>query len=95
MSGILGNILGTFGQKDGQPNALMGVLQQILTQNSGGLDALLSRFRTAGLGNQARSWVSTAQNQPMSSEHIDQVFSQDEISGWATQAGTRTRCVRC
>jgi uncharacterized protein YidB (DUF937 family) len=49
---------------------------------------LLSRFQDAGLGTQAQSWVSTGQNQPISPEHIDQVCSQDEISGWATQAGT-------
>jgi uncharacterized protein YidB (DUF937 family) len=88
MSGILGSILGAFGQNAGQPSALAGVLQQVLTQNGGGLNALLSRFQDAGLGSQAQSWVSTAQNQPMSPEHIDQVFGQDEISGWAAQAGT-------
>ena len=88
MSGILGSILGALGQRDGQPSAIGGVLQQVLTQNGGGLNALLSRFQDAGLGSQAQSWVSTAQNQPMSPEHIDQVFSQNEISGWATQAGT-------
>ena len=88
MSGILGSILGSLSQRDGQPSALAGVLQQVLTQNGGGLNALLSRFQGAGLGTQAQSWVSTGQNQPISPEHIDQVFSQDEISGWATQAGT-------
>jgi uncharacterized protein YidB (DUF937 family) len=88
MSGILGSILGALGQQDGRPSALTGVLQQVLTQNGGGLNALLSRFQDAGLGTQAQSWVSTGQNQPISPEHIDQVFSQDEISGWATQAGT-------
>ena len=88
MSGILGSILGSLSQQGGQPNAIAGVLQQVITQNGGGLNALLSRFQEAGLGSQAQSWVSTEQNQPISPEHIDQVFSQDEISGWATQAGT-------
>jgi uncharacterized protein YidB (DUF937 family) len=88
MSGILGSILGALGQRDGQPSAIAGVLQQVLAQNGGGLNALLSRFQDAGLGTQAQSWVSTEPNQSISPEHIDQVFSQDEISGWATQAGT-------
>jgi uncharacterized protein YidB (DUF937 family) len=90
MSGILGSILGSLSQsqRDGQPNALAGVLQQVLTQNGGGVNALLSRFQEAGLGTQAQSWVSTEPNQPISSDHIDQVFNQDEISGWAAQAGT-------
>jgi len=90
MSGIFGSILGSLsqGQRDGQPNALAGVLQQVLTQNGGGVNALLSRFQEAGLGTQAQSWVSTEPNQPISADHIDQVFNQDEISGWAAQAGT-------
>ncbi|HET7882181.1 MAG TPA: YidB family protein [Acetobacteraceae bacterium] len=88
MSGILGSILGSLSEQGGQSNAIAGVLQQVLSQNGGGLNALLSRFQDAGLGSQAQSWVSTAPNQPISSEHIDQVFSQDEISGWAAQAGT-------
>jgi hypothetical protein len=78
MSGILGSILGALGERDGQPSAVAGVLQQVLSQNGGGV----------GLGDQAQSWVSTTPNQPISSEHIDQVFRQDEISGWAAQAGT-------
>ena len=90
MSGIFGSILGSLsqGQRDGQPNALAGVLQQVLNQNGGGVNALLSRFQEAGLGTQAQSWVSTEPNQPISADHIDQVFNQDEISGWAAQAGT-------
>jgi len=88
MSGILGSILGSLSQQGGQPNAIAGVLQQVITQNGGGLNALLSRFQEAGLGSQAQSWVSTEQNQPISPEHIDQVFSQDEVNGWAAQAGT-------
>lgn len=88
MSGILGSILGGLSQRDGQPSALASVLEQVLTQNGGGVNALLSRFQEAGLGSQAQSWVSTASNQPISSEHIGQVFSQDEISDWAAQAGT-------
>jgi len=94
MSGILGSVLSEFGQGQGQSSALANILQQILAQNGGGLNALLSRFAGAGLGTQAQSWVTTAPNQPITADHIDQVFSQDEINGWAAQAGTSPDNIR-
>lgn len=93
MSGFLGQILGGMmggGQgapTAGQPTALVAVLRQVLVSN-GGIDQLVSRFDAAGLGGQARSWVGSGQNQPVSPEQIGQVFSDDQLAQWATQAGT-------
>ena len=87
MSGLLGELLGG-GQQAGKAGLIANVLQQVLPSNGGSIGSLISRFENAGLGEQARSWVSTEQNQPISPQHIEQVFSQDEISGWASQAGT-------
>lgn len=87
MSGLLGELLGG-GPQGGKANMIATVLQQVLASRGGGIASLISRFEDAGLGNQARSWVSNDANQPISPEHVDQVFSQDEIAGWATQAGT-------
>jgi uncharacterized protein YidB (DUF937 family) len=87
MSGLLGELLGGR-QQAGKAGLIANVLQQVLASNGGSIGSLISRFENAGLGEQARSWVSTEQNQPISPQHIEQVFSQDEISGWASQAGT-------
>jgi uncharacterized protein YidB (DUF937 family) len=46
------------------------------------------------LGNQAQSWVGTSENLPVSGDQIGQVFTQDEITGWARQAGTTPEAIR-
>jgi uncharacterized protein YidB (DUF937 family) len=53
----------------------------------GGLGALLERFQAAGYGDQARSWVSTGQNQPMPSGALEQVFGRDALGEIARRAG--------
>ncbi len=89
MSGLFGQILGNMmgGQQAGQPAAIAGILQQLLASN-GGVAGVVSRFEAAGLGGNAQSWVSTGENQPISADHIGQVFPSEQINAWATQAGT-------
>lgn len=54
---------------------------------AGNLGALLEQFQKAGLGQQAASWVSTGQNQPISAGDIGKVFSGDALAQIAKQAG--------
>lgn len=84
MSGILRSLLG--GQSEAQPNVMGDILQQVLSQNGGGVGQLLGRFAEAGLGEHAQSWVN-GEHAPISGNQIDQVFTPDEINGWASQAG--------
>lgn len=95
MSGLLNQLLGGLfggGQQGSQPSAMVGILQQIVAggggQGSNGIAALVSRFEAVGLGQHAQSWVSTGENLPISPDQLTKVFSQDEIQGWAQQAGT-------
>jgi len=53
----------------------------------GGLGALLQRFQERGYADQAHSWVSTGENQPIAPEAVSQVFDHDELSQIASQAG--------
>jgi uncharacterized protein YidB (DUF937 family) len=53
----------------------------------GGLGALLHRFQQNGYGQQAQSWVSTGDNQPIEPEAVSQVFDRNELSEIASQAG--------
>ena len=86
MSGVLGALLGSFaGQQGQQPNVMMNLVQGILAQN-GGVQGLIQRFSDAGLGDHAQSWVQ-GNHVPVSGDQIDQVFSPDELSGWASQLG--------
>ena len=88
MSGFLGALLGGSKQeRSGQSTAIADVLQQVLSQNGGGVATLISRFTDAGLGDHVQSWVSGKQ-QPITPDYVDRVFTQDEIANWASQAGT-------
>jgi uncharacterized protein YidB (DUF937 family) len=94
MSGLLGQLLGglfTGGQQGSQPTAIASVIQQIMAgggTGSNGVATLVSRFEAVGLGQHAQSWVSSGENVPISPDELSKVFSQDEIQGWAQQAGT-------
>jgi uncharacterized protein YidB (DUF937 family) len=105
MSGILGQILGSMlsGQAQGQAAAsgaqpgapaLMGILQQVLSANGNGLGSLVSQLQGAGLGSQVGSWVGNGTNQPVTPDQIGQVFSADQITGWAAEAGTTPEAMR-
>jgi len=57
------------------------------TGGIGGMGEILDQFQRAGFGEQARSWVGTGANLPISPEVIAQVFGRDGLAKIATQAG--------
>ena len=66
------------------------VLGQVLGGSGGGvggLGGLLAQITRAGFGEQARSWVSTGQNQPLPAGALDQIFGQDGLAEIARRAG--------
>ena len=62
--------------------AAMGMLQQ-----SGGLTAVLEKFRGAGLASEADSWVSTGPNASISATHVEQIFGTSGLGNVASQLG--------
>jgi uncharacterized protein YidB (DUF937 family) len=106
MSGMLGQLLGGLlgGGQSGQPgqpaqqSPLIGILQQVLAGggqgSAGGVSAVVSKFEAAGMGTQAQSWVGTGANHPVTADQVGQVFTPDQISGWASQAGTTPDAMR-
>ena len=66
------------------------ILGQVLgggTSSGGGLADLLARFQAAGFGDQARSWVGTGQNMPISPDALEQVFGRGGLAEIARRAG--------
>jgi len=53
----------------------------------GGLGGLLEQMQQAGLGQQARSWVGTGENMPVSPDALSQIFGEGGIGAIARQAG--------
>ena len=95
-AGGLGDILGQMmggGQRSGG-GGLGDILGQVLGGgggSGGGLGGLLRQFESAGLGDQARSWVSPGQNQPLSPDALGRVFGADGLAAIARQAGLSER----
>jgi uncharacterized protein YidB (DUF937 family) len=88
LDGILGNVLsGMLGSGSGtQQNPLLQAALQLLQQN-GGLEGVLGKFKQAGYGEQADSWVSTGQNMPISGDALSQALGQGQLGQIAQQLG--------
>jgi uncharacterized protein YidB (DUF937 family) len=51
------------------------------------LDGVLGKFRQAGMGAQADSWVSNGQNMNLSPDQLQEVFGSGSINDIASQLG--------
>lgn len=85
---LLGQVMGG-GQRGG---GLGDILGQVLggggaAGGSGGLGGLLRQFESAGFAEQASSWVSRGQNQPLPPDALGRVFGQDGLASIARIAG--------
>jgi len=90
MGDILGQVLGGGAQRGGG-GGMGDILGQVLGGGAGGgaggLGGLLEQMQRAGAGEQARSWVGTGQNLPISPDVLGQIFGQGGIEEIARQAG--------
>lgn len=90
MGDILGQVLGGGAQRGGG-GGMGDILGQVLgggaSGGMGGLGGLLEQMQRAGYGEQARSWVGTGQNMPISPDVLGQIFGQGGIEEIARQAG--------
>ncbi len=68
------------------PAVLMNVIGSLLNKQ-GGLGGLLGNLNQAGMGDIAKSWVGTGQNQPISPTQVTQVLGSGQLSQIATQLG--------
>ncbi len=85
--GLLGNVLGSvLGNGGARQNPLAQAALQLLQQN-GGIGGLVDRFRQAGYGAQADSWVSTGENQPIPPDALQQALGSGPLAGIASRLG--------
>ncbi len=79
-----------------QPGAQTGVLGKlggllsgasVGSVFSGGLHDLVDRFKQNGHAETADSWVKTGPNQPIGSDHLEQVIGPDVLNTLAEQTG--------
>ena len=89
LDGLLGNMMGGM-RGAGRPaqggNMLLQIALQLL-QQSGGIGGLLAKFRQGGFGQQAQSWISTGQNQPITPDILEQIFGRGQLDEIARRNG--------
>ena len=73
--------------RGGDLTALLLPLAMQWVQRNGGLGGVLQRFQQNGYGQQAASWVSTADNDPIPAQAINDVVGMDELSRLSQQLG--------
>jgi len=88
----LGSILGGLTSGGGAATGGIGgglllQLALLLLQQNGGLGGVLGKFRDAGMGSQADSWVSSGPNQDISAEQVEQAFGSEALNDIASKLG--------
>ena len=88
LSAILGGLTGgsSAASGGGAGNMLLQLALSML-QQQGGLGGVLGKFREAGMGAQADSWVGTGQNMNISPNQLEQVFGSGVLSDIASKLG--------
>lgn len=82
--GLLDSILGGAGGGEGSP---ISAITDLLGSQQGGLGGLIGAFEQGGLGEVAKSWVSTGGNLPISAEQIQSVLSSGMLADFAAKLG--------
>lgn len=87
LDNIAGKALGSLmrGTQKGAP--LEGLVGALLSQQGGGLNALVQQFASCGLGDIVNSWVGTGQNMPISGEQVQQGLGSGVVNQLAAKVG--------
>ena len=68
------------------PQMLMALVGSLLA-SSGGLQGLLAKLQSGGLGDAVQSWIGTGANQPVSGEQLGSALGPDLMGMIASQLG--------
>jgi uncharacterized protein YidB (DUF937 family) len=79
---MAGSLLGGQHQQGGLMEAVLGLVNE-----HGGLQGLISKLQASGLGEQAKSWVGTGDNLPVSPEQIQSFLGGTKLQALAAQFG--------
>lgn len=83
----LGNLLGGSAKQD--PAALLsGLLSE-----AGGLQGLMGKFQSAGLGDHFASWIGHGDNQSVSADDMHNAVGAEALQGVATKLGMNVQTI--
>jgi uncharacterized protein YidB (DUF937 family) len=73
-----------------EKNDLLSSVMGLIGVQSGGLNGLISKFNSKGLGDVVGSWVSTGKNLPVSGDQLKSALGDDTIKNIASKLGVST-----
>jgi uncharacterized protein YidB (DUF937 family) len=77
LDGVLGGVVGAE-----MANVVGGLIEK-----HGGVQGIVARLQSEGLGQTVRSWVGSGANQPISAQQVHAAFGADTISELAARFG--------
>ncbi len=83
--GLMKEVTARLGGSQGSDGGV-AVLHKMV-RSSGGLHGLMWKFSRSGLGQQAESWVSTGENQPITGSEVRRAIDSRQLNAMADQAG--------
>lgn len=86
LDGIMNAVGGQLDEKS-QGGLMEQVLDLINNPETGGLSGLIDTFKSKGLGDAVSSWISTGENQPVSSDQITNSLGAGTIQTIAQKLG--------
>ncbi|WP_206389755.1 YidB family protein [Amnimonas aquatica] len=84
--GILDDVTSLLGNAGGQAGGVLGAVQALISEQ-GGLQGLVQKLQSGGLGEQVKSWIGSGQNLPISAEQIQQVLGSPQVAAIAGKLG--------
>ena len=84
LAGQAMNMLGGEGQKSGDVAA---AVSQLFSEENGGLQGLVQRFQSAGLGDLINGWISTGPNPQINAQQLQAALGPDLLNQLAQRAG--------
>ncbi len=83
---LLGGLLGQLGGSHAGGNALVAAAMALVQQH-GGLEGIVRKLQSGGLGDVVQSWVGTGANAAVSPGQLEQALGGDAIAQVAQRAG--------
>jgi uncharacterized protein YidB (DUF937 family) len=84
--GLLDTVLGKQTAAQGE-GGLMNSVLHVMGNQEGGLQGVIQRFESQGLGHIVSSWISTGPNKPISPDQVEQGLGADRVSQIADHSG--------
>ena len=85
--GLLDSIAGAVMGKLGGTEGGMAQIALDMFNQHGGLNGVLDKLKTSGLGDQVASWVGTGENQAVSADQITNALGNSQIADLAAKFG--------